>query len=180
MLFRSTSWHINKFLNPISDGAVLPVLHLNGYKIAKPTLLARIPHQELESLMRGYGWDPLFVEGHDPAPMHAAMAQAMQTALDRIQTIQSEARRSGDAQRPSWPMIVLRSPKGWTGPAALGDKKLEGFWRAHQVPLPDPRHDPAQLQLLDDWLRNYRPWELFDDQGTLRPELQAQIGRAHV
>ncbi|MEB3167219.1 MAG: phosphoketolase family protein [Synechococcaceae cyanobacterium] len=169
----ATSWHINKFLNPISDGAVLPVLHLNGYKIANPTLLARIPHGELESLMRGYGWDPLFVEGDDPALMHPAMAQAMDTALDRIQAIQAEARRSGEANRPYWPMIVLRSPKGWTGPAALGDKKLAGFWRSHQVPLANPRHDPAQLQLLEAWLRSYRPWELFDEQGTLRPELQA-------
>ena len=169
----ATSWHINKFINPISDGVVLPVLHLNGYKIANPTLLARIPHQELENLMRGYGWDPLFVEGDDPAAMHPAMAQAMENAVDRIQAIQSEARRSGDAHRPNWPMIVLRSPKGWTGPSALGEKKLEGFWRAHQVPLPNPGHDPAQLHLLEDWLRSYRPWELFDDRGTLRPELQA-------
>ncbi|MEB3362646.1 MAG: phosphoketolase family protein, partial [Synechococcaceae cyanobacterium] len=168
----ATSWHINKFLNPISDGAVLPVLHLNGYKIANPTLLARIPHGELESLMRGYGWDPLFVEGDDPALMHPAMAAAMESAVDRIQAIQAEARRSGEATRPAWPMIVLRSPKGWTGPAALGDKKLEGFWRAHQVPLADPKHDPVQLQLLEDWLRSYRPWELFDERGTLRPELQ--------
>ena len=169
----ATSWHINKFLNPIRDGAVLPVLHLNGYKIANPTLLARIPRSELESLMRGYGWDPLFVEGHEPTLMHRAMAEAMDTAVARIQAIRGEARRSGEAVRPAWPMIVLRSPKGWTGPAALGDKKLEGFWRAHQVPLPDPIHDPAQLQQLEDWLRSYRPWELFDDNGTLRPELQA-------
>jgi xylulose-5-phosphate/fructose-6-phosphate phosphoketolase len=169
----ATSWHINKFLNPISDGAVLPVLHLNGYKIANPTLLARIPHAELENLMRGYGWEPLFVEGSEPAAMHQAMAQAMDTAIDRIQTIRAEARRSGEAQRPYWPMIVLRSPKGWTGPAALGEKKLEGFWRAHQVPLPNPRHDTAQLQQLEGWLKSYRPWELFDDNGTLRPELQA-------
>ena len=169
----ATSWHINKFLNPIRDGAVLPVLHLNGYKIANPTLLARIPRSELESLMRGYGWDPLFVEGHEPTLMHRAMAEAMDTAVARIQAIRGEARSSGVAERPAWPMIVLRSPKGWTGPAALGDKKLEGFWRAHQVPLPDPIHDPAQLQQLEDWLRSYRPWELFDDNGTLRPELQA-------
>ncbi|MFN6131725.1 MAG: phosphoketolase [Synechococcaceae cyanobacterium] len=169
----ATSWHINKFLNPIGDGAVLPVLHLNGYKIANPTLLARIPHGELESLMRGYGWDPLFVEGEDPAVMHPAMAAAMDTALDRIQTIQVEARRSGEAHRPAWPMIVLRSPKGWTGPAALGEKKLEGFWRSHQVPLANPKHDPLQLKLLEEWLRSYRPWELFDERGTLRPELQS-------
>jgi xylulose-5-phosphate/fructose-6-phosphate phosphoketolase len=169
----ATSWHINKFINPISDGAVLPVLHLNGYKIANPTLLARIPHEELENLMRGYGWDPLFVEGDDPAVMHPAMAAAMELAVARIQSIQAEARRSGEAHRPAWPMIVLRSPKGWTGPAALGDKKLEGFWRAHQVPLADPKHDPLQLKMLEDWLRSYRPSELFDERGTLRPELQS-------
>ena len=169
----ATSWHINKFLNPISDGAVLPVLHLNGYKIANPTLLARIPREELASLMRGYGWEPLFVEGSEPLTMHHAMAAAMEQAVGRIQAIQAEARRSGEAQRPHWPMIVLRSPKGWTGPAELGGKKLEGFWRAHQVPLPDPRHDTAQLQQLEGWLKSYRPWELFDEHGTLKPELQA-------
>lgn len=169
----ATSWHINKFLNPIHDGTVLPVLHLNGYKIANPTLLARIPRSELESLMRGYGWDPLFVEGHEPAAMHRAMAEAMDTAVARILAIRAEARSSGEAHRPAWPMIVLRSPKGWTGPAALGEKKLEGFWRAHQVPLPDPIHDPLQLRMLEEWLKSYRPWELFDENGTLKPELQA-------
>ena len=169
----ATSWHINKFLNPIHDGTVLPVLHLNGYKIANPTLLARIPRSELESLMRGYGWDPLFVEGHEPAAMHHAMAEAMDTAVARILAIRAEARTSGEAHRPAWPMIVLRSPKGWTGPAALGEKKLEGFWRAHQVPLPDPIHDPLQLRMLEEWLKSYRPWELFDENGTLKPELQA-------
>jgi len=169
----ATSWHINKFLNPIHDGSVLPVLHLNGYKIANPTLLARIPRPELESLLRGYGWDPLFVEGHEPELMHRLMAEAMDTAVSRILAIRSEARRSGEAQRPAWPMIVLRSPKGWTGPAALGDRKLEGFWRAHQVPLPDPAHDPLQLRMLEDWLKSYRPWELFDENGALLPELQA-------
>ena len=169
----ATSWHINKFLNPISDGAVLPVLHLNGYKIANPTLLARIPREELASLMRGYGWEPLFVEGSEPKAMHQAMAAAMEEATGRIRAIQAEARRSGEAQPPHWPMIVLRSPKGWTGPAALGDKKLEGFWRAHQVPLPNPKHDTAQLQQLESWLKSYRPWELFDENGSLQPHLQA-------
>ena len=169
----ATSWHINKFLNPISDGAVLPVLHLNGYKIANPTLLARIPDGELASLMRGYGWEPLVVEGHEPMAMHQAMAAAMDTAVDRISAIRTEARRSGEAERPRWPMIVLRSPKGWTGPAALGDLKLEGFWRSHQVPLPNPRTDPAQLQQLEAWLRSYRPEELFDANGTLVPALRA-------
>jgi xylulose-5-phosphate/fructose-6-phosphate phosphoketolase len=172
----ATSWHINKFLNPMSDGAVLPVLHLNGYKIANPTLLARIPREELASLMRGYGWEPLFVEGSEPIAMHAAMATAMDGAADRIAAIQAEARRSGDpanVNRPIWPMIVLRSPKGWTGPAALGDKKLENFWRAHQVPLPNPKGDPEQLEMLEAWLKSYRAWELFDDNGTLLPHLQA-------
>ena len=172
----ATSWHINKFLNPATDGTVLPVLHLNGYKIANPTLLARIPRAELESLLRGYGWAPLFVEGAEPEAMHAAMAAAMDQAADRIAAIRSEARRSGDpcaVSRPTWPMLVLRSPKGWTGPAALGDLKLENFWRAHQVPLSDPKGDSVQLQQLETWLRSYRPWELFDAQGRLRQELAA-------
>ncbi|MCP9885721.1 phosphoketolase family protein [Synechococcus sp. ATX 2A4] len=169
----ATSWHVNKFLNPISDGAVLPVLHLNGYKIANPSLLARISHDELESLMRGYGWTPLFVEGHEPEAMHQAMAAAMDEAVDRILTARAQARQSGDAFRPAWPMIVLRSPKGWTGPTELNGKKLEGFWRSHQVPLPAPNKDPEQLQMLESWLRSYRPEELFDENGTLRPELKA-------
>ena len=169
----ATSWHINKFLNPISDGAVLPVLHLNGYKIANPTLLARIPHDELANLMRGYGWEPIFVEGSEPKAMHGAMAAAMDRAIGRILEIRAEGRASGEAVRPAWPMIVLRSPKGWTGPAELHGKKLEGFWRAHQVPLAAPNTDPEQLRLLEDWLKSYRPWELFDANGTLIPELQA-------
>ncbi len=169
----ATSWHINKFLNPISDGAVLPVLHLNGYKIANPTLLARISRDELESLMRGYGWTPLFVEGHEPAAMHQAMAAAMEEAVDRILSARAQARQSGEAFRPAWPMIVLRSPKGWTGPTELNGKKLEGFWRSHQVPLPAPNKDPEQLQMLESWLRSYRPEELFDEGGTLMAELRA-------
>jgi xylulose-5-phosphate/fructose-6-phosphate phosphoketolase len=168
----ATSWHINKFLNPIGDGAVLPVLHLNGYKIANPTLLARIPHDELASLMRGNGWEPIFVEGSEPMAMHQAMAAAMDQAIGRILEIRAEARGSGEAFRPAWPMIVLRSPKGWTGPTQLQGKKLEGFWRAHQVPLPAPNTDPEQLHLLEEWLRSYRPWELFDANGSLRPELR--------
>jgi xylulose-5-phosphate/fructose-6-phosphate phosphoketolase len=169
----ATSWHINKFLNPIGDGAVLPVLHLNGYKIANPTLLARIPRDELISLMRGYGWEPIVVEGHEPMAMHRAMAAAMDRAIGRILQIRAEARASGEAVRPAWPMIVLRSPKGWTGPASLHGQKLEDFWRAHQVPLPAPNTDPEQLEMLESWLRSYRPEELFDERGTLRPELQA-------
>jgi xylulose-5-phosphate/fructose-6-phosphate phosphoketolase len=169
----ATSWHINKFLNPISDGAVLPVLHLNGYKIANPTLLARIPRDELANLMSGYGWEPIFVEGSEPQAMHQAMAAAMDRAIGRILEIRAEGRASGEAVRPAWPMIVLRSPKGWTGPAEFHGKKLEGFWRAHQVPLAAPNTDPEQLGLLEDWLKSYRPWELFDANGTLIPELRA-------
>ncbi|MGL6132996.1 MAG: phosphoketolase family protein [Prochlorococcaceae cyanobacterium] len=178
----ATSWHINKFLNPISDGAVLPVLHLNGYKIANPTLLARIPHEELACLMRGYGWEPLFVEGSEPMAMHAAMAAAMDTAIGRILAIRAEASASNDpnnVSRPTWPMIVLRSPKGWTGPKALGDKKIENFWRAHQVPLSAPQTDPAQLQMLVEWMQSYRPEELFDANGTLIPELQELSPQGH-
>ena len=173
----ATSWHINKFLNPASDGAVLPVLHLNGYKIANPTLLARLPKAELESLLVGYGWQPLFVEGSEPMAMHAAMASAMDTAVQRIQAIRRtarEQRESGqDITRPAWPMLVLRSPKGWTGPKELHGLKLEGFWRSHQVPLPNPKHDPEQLAMLEAWLRSYRPEELFDANGSLIAELQA-------
>ena len=155
---------------------MLPILHLNGFKIANPTLLARIPRDELQQLLRGYGWEPLFVEGSEPETMHRAMAQAMDQAVSRIAAIRSEARSSGDPTsvcRPHWPMIVLRSPKGWTGPADLNGKKLEGFWRSHQVPLPDPKHDTAQLQQLEAWLKSYRPWELFDENGSLKPELRA-------
>ncbi|MFO0136784.1 MAG: phosphoketolase [Cyanobacteriota bacterium] len=178
----ATSWHINKFLNPISDGAVLPVLHLNGYKIANPTLLARIPRDELANLMRGYGWEPIFVEGSEPQAMHQAMAAAMDRAIGRILEIRAEGRASGEAVRPAWPMIVLRSPKGWTGPAALHGKKLEGFWRAHQVPLSAPNSDPEQLGLLENWLKSYRPWELFDANGSLIPELRAlsPVGRRRM
>ncbi len=169
----ATSWHINKFLNPICDGAVLPVLHLNGYKIANPTLLARIPREELQSLMVGLGWQPLFVEGDEPMAMHAAMAAAMDEAIGQIRTVQAECRASGQARRPAWPMIVLRSPKGWTGPTELHGRRLEGFWRSHQVPLPDVRRDPEQLAMLEAWLHSYRPEELFDERGRLIPALAA-------
>lgn len=169
----ATSWHINKFLNPVVDGAVLPVLHLNGYKISNPTILARIPEDELQMLLTGYGWEPLFVEGSDPMPMHRAMAKAMDTAIARILSIRHDARVNGIQGRPKWPMIVLRSPKGWSGPKTVDAKKVEDFWRAHQVPLPAPNKDLGQLQQLQEWLESYRPRELFDDNGRLMPELQA-------
>ncbi len=169
----ATAWHSNKFLDPVSDGAVLPILHLNGYKIANPAILARIPRDELDHLLRGYGWSPLFVSGHEPAAMHQAMAAALDTAIARIRAIQAEARTSGDPARPCWPMIVLDSPKGWTGPKVVDGKRIEGTFRAHQVPISDPSTHPGHLQLLEDWLRSYRPDELFDEAGALRPELAA-------
>jgi xylulose-5-phosphate/fructose-6-phosphate phosphoketolase len=169
----ATAWHSNKFLDPATDGAVLPILHLNGYKIANPTVLARIPHAELEQLMRGYGWDPIFVEGHEPAAMHQAMAAALDRAVLKIKAIQAAAREGGATARPSWPMIVLRSPKGWTGPKAVDGLAIEGTFRSHQVPLSDPASHPGHLQLLEDWLRSYRPEELFDPAGRLMPELAA-------
>ncbi len=172
----ATSWHSNKFLNPIYDGAVLPILHLNGYKIANPTILARIPQDELESLLTGYGWKPHFVSGDDPALMHPLMAQVMEGCILEIRDIQNKARTAPEGtvpQRPRWPMIVLRSPKGWTGPKELDGKKVEGSWRAHQIPIANPRTNPAHLALVESWLRGYRPEELFDEHGTLIPELQA-------
>ena len=169
----ATSWHINKFINPIKDGAVLPVLHLNGYKIANPTILSRIDHDELESLFRGLGWTPIFVEGSDPMEMHRKMAVAMEQAVLEIRAIQEEARGSGEAFRPRWPMVVLRSPKGWTGPQELDGKKIENFWRAHQVPIGDVKANPDHLRLLEDWMKSYRPWELFDDNGAVREEIRA-------
>jgi xylulose-5-phosphate/fructose-6-phosphate phosphoketolase len=167
----AASWHSNKFLNPAHDGAVLPILHLNGYKIAGPTVFGRMSDEELVHLFRGYGHDPLFVEGDDPATMHKAMADAIDTALDRIADIQSAARNSDQPGRPNWPMIVLRSPKGWTGPKEIDGKKVEGFWRAHQVPIADPRSNPDHLVILEKWMRSYRPDELFDDDGRLRADL---------
>ena len=169
----ATAWHSNKFLNPIRDGAVLPILHLNGYKIHNPTILARISHEELEALFRGYGWTPHFVEGDDPMTMHVQMAATLEACVLEIRRIQTEARASGVASRPRWPMIVLRSPKGWTGPAEVDGKQVEGFWRSHQVPLVGVRENPAHLQQLEAWLRSYRPQELFDEAGRLRPELKA-------
>ena len=159
----ATSWHGNKFLNPATDGAVLPILHLNGYKIANPTVLARIPATELHALMTGYGYDPIEVAGDDPDTMHQAMAAAMDTAFDAIRDIQQAARNGGANRRPRWPMIILRSPKGWTGPKFVNGLKTEGFWRAHQVPFTMDK--PEHLRLLDDWLHSYRPEELFDQDG---------------
>jgi xylulose-5-phosphate/fructose-6-phosphate phosphoketolase len=169
----ATSWHSNKFLNPASDGAVLPILHLNGYKIANPTVLARISRDELRQLLCGYGWTPYFVEGHDPMPMHEAMAATLDTVVEDIRTIQTEARVHGRTERPRWPMIVLVSPKGWTGPKMIDGKANEGTFRSHQVPLSDPAKNPQHLAQLESWLRSYRPAELFDEQGRLMPELAA-------
>ncbi|MCE5311340.1 MAG: phosphoketolase family protein [Acidobacteriales bacterium] len=168
----ATSWHISKFLNPIRDGAVLPILHLNGYKINNPTLLARITHQELEDLLRGYGWTPYFVEGADPESMHQAMAATVEHCVLEIRKHQQECRTSGVAKRPRWPMIVLRSPKGWSAPVEVDGHRIEGFWRSHQVPLPDVKANPAHLKLLENWMRSFKPEELFDKDGKLVPELR--------
>ena len=169
----ATSWHSNKFLNPITDGAVLPVLHLNGYKINNPTVLARISHEELEALFVGYGYKPYFVEGSDPQSMHQAMAATMEHCVLEIRKIQDDARRTGQAIRPRWPMIVLRSPKGWTAPRQVDDHYLEGFWRAHQIPITDIATNPKHLKVLESWMRSYKPEELFDSEGRLIPELKA-------
>jgi xylulose-5-phosphate/fructose-6-phosphate phosphoketolase len=168
----ATSWHINKFLSPIRDGAVLPILHLNGYKINNPTLLARITHEELESLLRGYGWTPYFVEGSDHESMHQAMAATTEHCVQETRKIQQQARTSGVAERPRWPMIVLRSPKGWTAPGEVDGHKLEGFWRAHQVPMADVKKSPERLHELEAWMRDYKPEELFDQNGRLHAELK--------
>ena len=168
----ATSWHSNKFLNPIRDGAVLPILHLNGYKIANPTLLARITAGELEQLLRGYGWTPYFVEGDDPHIMHQQMAATLEHCVQEIRSIQKHARSTNTADRPRWPMVVLRSPKGWTGPKELDGHKVEGFWRAHQIPILDVTTNPAHMRLLEDWMRSYKPEELFDEAGVLVPELK--------
>jgi xylulose-5-phosphate/fructose-6-phosphate phosphoketolase len=170
----ATSWHSNKFLNPKADGAVLAILHLNGFKIANPTVLARIPRQELTQLLEGCGWSPHFVEGADPLPMHAAMAATLDSVIAEIKSIQRQARAPGaTCRRPRWPMIVLVSPKGWTGPKIVDGKKIEGTFRAHQVPLMDPRGNPGHLAQLEDWMKSYRPHELFDERGALRTEIAA-------
>jgi xylulose-5-phosphate/fructose-6-phosphate phosphoketolase len=169
----ATSWHSNKFLNPITDGAVLPILHLNGYKINNPTLLARVSHEELEALFVGYGYTPYFVEGSDSPSMHQAMAATLEHCVLEIRKFQEEARRTGKAFRPRWPMVVLRSPKGWTAPREVDGHYLEGFWRAHQIPLTDVATNPAHLKLLEDWMRSYKPEELFDENGRIVAELKA-------
>ncbi|MFL6056386.1 MAG: phosphoketolase, partial [Actinoallomurus sp.] len=161
----ATSWHSNKFLDPVNDGAVLPILHLNGYKIANPAILARIPENELVALLQGYGHRPILVSGDDPATMHGQMAAALDEAIEEIAAIQREARRTGTAERPRWPMIVLRTPKGWTGPREVDGLPVEGTWRAHQVPLAKVRENPEHLAQLETWLRSYRPEELFDADG---------------
>ncbi|HKV18134.1 MAG TPA: phosphoketolase family protein [Mycobacterium sp.] len=169
----ATSWHSNKFLNPATDGAVLPILHLNGYKIANPTVLARLPQEELEALLTGYGYRPITVAGDDPANVHQQLAVALDEAFDQITAIQQAARVDGVTNRPRWPMIVLRTPKGWTGPHEVDGKQVEGTWRSHQVPLSETRTNEKHLAQLEEWLAGYRPEELFDDDGALRPELRA-------
>ncbi len=169
----ATAWHSNKFLNPETDGAVLPILHLNGYKIANPTILARISREELEQLLRGLGWTPHFVAGSEPAAMHEAMAATLDRVLEQIHDAQRAARERGENARPRWPMIVLDSPKGWTGPKEIDGVPNEGTFRSHQVPLTDPATNPAHLRQLEQWLRSYRPEELFDSSGRLLPEIAA-------
>jgi xylulose-5-phosphate/fructose-6-phosphate phosphoketolase len=167
----ATSWHANKFLNPAVDGAVLPILHLNGFKIANPTLLARIPYEELRSLLHGYGWEPHLVEGDDPAVVHQLMAGTLDTVVEEIRRLQDGARTGGLWRRPRWPMVVLKTPKGWTGPHEVDGQRVEGTWRAHQVPLAGVRTNPDHLRLLEQWLSGYRPEELFDEDGRLVPEV---------
>jgi xylulose-5-phosphate/fructose-6-phosphate phosphoketolase len=180
----ATSWHSNKFLNPVHDGAVLPILHLNGYKIANPTLLSRIPPEELEDLFRGYGWTPHVVEGDDPEVMHQKMAATVDECISQIRSIQIEARQSGKSQldRPRWPMIILRTPKGWTGPKEVDGHKVEGFWRAHQVPVLDVKTNPEHLQIVERWMRSYKPEHLFNEHGSLIAELRdlAPVGNRRM
>jgi xylulose-5-phosphate/fructose-6-phosphate phosphoketolase len=167
----ATSWHSNKFLNPVTDGAVLPILHLNGYKIANPTVLARIPHAELEDLMRGYGYEPFTLEGDDPLSMHQKAAAMFDRIFDRIAAIQRSAREEGNKELPHWPMLILRTPKGWTGPKFVDGKPVENTWRAHQVPFSELREKPDHLRLLEEWMRSYKPEDLFDEHGKFRDEL---------
>ncbi len=174
----ATGWHGNKFLNPARDGVVLPILHLNGYKIANPTVLARISHDELAALMKGYGYTPYFVEGSDPAEMHQLMAATLDRVVSEIRAIK-EAAKQGPIERPLWPMIVLRSPKGWTGPKEVDGKKTEGYWRSHQVPMGDMAH-AGHLRILEDWMKSYRPEELFDESGRLIPELRELAPRGDL
>ncbi|UCF74744.1 MAG: phosphoketolase family protein [Betaproteobacteria bacterium] len=169
----ATSWHSNKFLNPVTDGVVLPILHLNGYKIANPCVLARISREELESLFRGYGYTPYFVEGHEPRKMHLQMAATLDTVVRQIQRIKADAKRNGFTKRPRWPMIVLRSPKGWTCPKTIDGKRTEDYWRSHQVPMGEMHEKPAHVKLLEKWMKSYRPQELFDKDGKLKPEIAA-------
>ena len=166
----ATSWHSNKFLNPATDGAVLPILHLNGYKIANPTVLARISHEELDQLFRGYGYTPYFVEGNDPGKMHELMAATLETVFSEIQRIKMEARK-GSHERPRWPMIVMRTPKGWTCPKEIDGRRTEDYWRSHQVPMGEMHSNPDHVRILEQWMKSYRPEELFDGDGGLRPEL---------
>src|SRR5262249_16671678 len=153
----ATAWHSNKFINPIRDGAVLPILNLNGYKIANPSILARVSHEELEALFVGYGYKPYFVEGSEPAEVHPTMAATLDAIVGQARDIQRQARKSGEFERPRWPMIVLRTPKGWTGPKQIGGHRIEGSWRAHQVPFADVRGNEQNLKVLEDWMRSYRP-----------------------
>ncbi len=176
----ATSWHSNKFINPITDGAVLPILHLNGYKISNPTILARIEHDELEQLFRGYGYTPFFVEGDDPLVMHQLMATQMDKAIEEIQRIQRNARQNNDCTRPRWPMIILTSPKGWTGPKEVEGKKIEGNFRSHQVPILIDDNHPENVQLLEKWMKSYKPEELFDEQGVLIQELTELAPRGNL
>jgi xylulose-5-phosphate/fructose-6-phosphate phosphoketolase len=169
----AAAWHSNKFLSPATDGTVLPILHLNGYKIANPTVLARIPRAELESLLLGYGYKPYFVEGAEPEAMHRKMAATVDAVIGEIKAIQKQARAGGDTERPRWPMIVLKTPKGWTGPKEVDGQKTEGYWRSHQVPFGELAEKPAHLALLEQWMKSYRPEELFDERGAPRPELRA-------
>src|SRR5580704_11289632 len=174
----ATGWHSNKFLNPAQDGAVLPILHLNGYKIANPTILARIPREELEQLLNGYGYLPYFVEGDDPPRMHQVMAETFDKIVGDIKRIQSEARQGRSAARARWPMIVLNTPKGWTGPKVVDGQKIEGTYRAHQVPLSAPAQNPEHLRILESWMQSYKPQELFDAKGRLIAELAALAPKA--